>query len=133
MLVLKRTTYMIAILSIILSCAATLTPQQRLLWGANVYNAQRDLYLEQVLDPEITGEERAALKVNPKLITPDMIRPDLTDEQRKILRVKKEILVELQDAIEISDGYLKSGGTPPVEVQNQITDQINRLLALIGD
>jgi len=118
----------IVIAFVLLGCATALTPTQQTLWATNVYLAQYDLYLEQVINPMIGAEEKKILKADPTLIAGNKMNQDLSDKEREILRVKKEILVELKPIIEMLGEYRKTGTVPPAEVQKKLTDLINQLL-----
>jgi len=116
-----------------MGCMAHLTPQQQTLWAVNVYNAQYDLYLDQVIDPTIVEADRAMLKANPTLITEDMINKDLSDDQRVMLREKKKVLIELFPIIDTIKQLQENGLKLDAATQNRLTELINRLIALTED
>lgn len=120
-------------LSYVLSvgCSVKLTPMQQTLWALNVYKAQYDLYLEQVINPDVTPEIKAQLKKDPALIKGKYINPDISDDQWEVLKVKQRILNELKPLVAMAANYHQAGELPPAEVQKQITDLINDLIALI--
>lgn len=133
MQVLRKASLCLFVLVLIASCSVKLTPQQQTLWAVNVYNAQYDLYLDQVIDPAIVEEDRKMLMESPELITDDMIRPDLSEDQREILREKKKVLVELHPLIITVKELQATGGQLDAEMQNHLTGLINRLIAIVGD
>lgn len=128
----KRALLVFALLAVMCGCAG-LTPAQKTLWALNVYQAQYDLYLDQVIAPDVTAEQRSIFKENPSLITGSSINPNLTDDQRKVLRVKKQILIELKPLVLIAAEYQRTGQLPPAEVQAKLTELINRLVAIAED
>jgi len=128
----KRALLVFALLAVMCGCAG-LTPAQKTLWALNVYQAQYDLYLDQVIAPDVTAEQRSIFKENPSLITGSSINPNLTDDQRKVLRVKKQILIELKPLVLIAAEYQRTGQLPPSEVQAKLTELINRLVAIAED
>jgi hypothetical protein len=125
---LKRRVSQLFILALLLYGCAHLTPAQQTLWALNVYKAQYDEYLYMVINPALSTDEKAYLKQNPAEITPDKINPDLTDEAKKMLRVKKEILIELKPIVILAAEYQQSGKLPPDNMQATLTNLINRLL-----
>jgi len=111
----------------------TMTPAQQTLWAVNVYQAQYDLYLDQVINPAITAAEKEMLKANPDQITGGYLNQDISEDQRKILRVKKQILIELKPLVIMAAEYQTTGQLPPAEVQKKLTELINRLVELAED
>lgn len=81
-----------------------MTPQEKALWMTNVYNAQYDSYLEWVA------------------------KPDLTEKQKDILRIQKEILVEVEEPLELYTKYIEQGALPPGELEAFLIKQLNRLM-----
>jgi|MudIll2142460700_1097286.scaffolds.fasta_scaffold38865_7 hypothetical protein len=131
----KRSLKLVALflfMAALVSCTH-LTPAQQTLWALNVYQAQYDEYLSMVINPALSTDEKAYLKQNPAEITPNKINPDLTDEAKKMLRVKKEILIELKPLVIIAAEYHKSGKLPPDNLQATLTSLINRLLSAEED
>lgn len=112
-------------------CATTLTPAQKTIWAVNVYKAQYDLYLEQVINPSVTADQKAMLKKEPSLIQGEYLNPKLSDAQRQVLRVKKEILNEMKPLVKMAIEFQKSGTLPPAEIQEKLTDLINRLISIV--
>jgi hypothetical protein len=86
-----------------------------------------------VINPALTTDEKVYLRQNPAEITPDKINPDLTDEAKKMLRVKKEILIELKPIVLLAAQYQQSGNLPPEDIQITLTNLINRLLGAEED
>lgn len=128
----KRIGIMLAVASIVLAgCSVKLTPMQQTLWATNVYLAQYDLYLEQVINPAVSAEEKAQLKKDPSLIQGDYLNPNITEDQWEVLKVKKRILVELKPLVTMAAQYHQTGELPPAEVQKKLTDLINQLIALV--
>ncbi len=125
------------ILAVALICAiaacATLTPEQKTLWALNVYQAQYELYLDQVLDPSLTEDKKAAIKADLSLVTPEMINQNISESQRDALRVKKQILIELKPLVLMVAEYTKTGTLPPDDVQRKLTELINRLVGALED
>lgn len=111
----------------LVSCAH-LTPAQQTLWALNVYQAQYDEYLTMTINPSLDSETKAYLRANPADIKGDYLNPNLTDEAKKMLRVKKEILVELKPIVLLAADYQKNGQLPPDNLQATLTSLINRLL-----
>lgn len=105
-----------------------LTPAQQTLWALNVYDAQYNEYLDMTINPSLDAETKAYLRANPADIKGDYINPGLTDEAKKMLRVKKELLIQLKPIVLMAADYHKSGKLPPADVQKTLTDLINRLL-----
>jgi len=133
MILIRKASLCLLVALLFASCSTKLTPQQQVLWALNVYNAQYDLYLDQVIDPGIVEEDRNMLKENPELITSDMIRPDLSEEQREILREKKKVLIELHPIILTILELRSSGGELNAATQDRLTLLINRLISIVGD
>jgi len=133
MVPIRRQVYiLIALLMVIGCCTQKLTAKQQVYWGLNVYQAQYNLYLDQILKPEITGEERARLSANPSLITPAMMKSDISEDQWKILRVKKDILIELKKIVIIAADLVETGQLPTADVQDEMTRLLNRLIEIGG-
>ena len=110
-------------------CASLrLTPKQTVLWGMNVYNAQYDMYIDQVISDEYSTEEKQLLKDNPSLLAGADLKKDLTDEQKEVLKVKREILVELYPIVQLSIDYVHSGSVPPGDLQETLVRLINKLV-----
>ena len=81
-----------------------LTPKQTVLWALNVYNAQYDLYLKQAS------------------------KTDLTEDEKVVLRVKRDVLIDLEAALNIATADISAGIPPDDEVQDDIVYLVNRLL-----
>ena len=111
---------------------ASLTPAQRTLWAIDIYLAEYDAYLEAVIDPSVSPEIKARLKTDTSLITPEFLNPKLTDETRKMLRVKKEILIEMKPLVLLAEEYQRTGVLPTKDVTDELTKLANRLVTL-GD
>jgi len=124
---LKSMVPLILALSLIIGCA-TLTPSQKVLWGLNVYQAQYSLYIERVMAPDLTPSLKETLRKDPSLITGNYINPNLTEDQKKILRVKKDILVQLKPLVLMAAEYNKTGMLPSEDIQNKLTELINKLV-----
>lgn len=93
------------VLVFLYSCAhIVLTPKQTVLWAANVYNAQYDLYVKQAQ------------------------RADLTEDEKEVMRMKKELLSDLEQAIQLAEAAVKAGIDPDTETQENLVYLINRLL-----
>ena len=116
---------------LLMLCACTsFTPAQRTLWALNIYEHEYDRYLETVIDPAIPIEQKDILKADPELIKPAQINPNLTDETKKMLRVKKEILVELKPLVLVAGEYQITGKLPDDDILNQLTKLIDKLIIL---
>jgi len=124
--------FLIPLMIVLCSCVG-LTPAQRTLWSISIYEGEYQRYLDTVIDPTISTAEKDILKANPELITPDKINPNLTDDQKKMLRVKKEILIELKPIVIMAADYQITGQLPSSEIQAKLTDLINKLVELSGD
>lgn len=127
----RQVTLLIALL-ILVGCTTKLTDKQRVLWGLNVYQAQYNMYLDQILAPDVTAEDRARFSKDPSLITDDDMREGITEDQWEILRVKKEILVNLQPLVIIAATMTEDGQIPSADLQRDMTALLNQLIA-IGD
>ena len=128
MLLVRRQVYLLIALAMVLSCTAKLTDMQRAYWGLNVYTAQYNLYLDQILSPSVTGEERARFYDNPGLITDDDMKPDISEDQWKVLRVKKQILIELKPLVVIAATRVETGQVPSAELLAEMTRLLNKLI-----
>jgi hypothetical protein len=111
----------------------TLTPEQRFLWAASVYQSQYDFYLDQTLRKDLPIETKIAIKKDPSLIKDDMVRKDLGEEQRKILAKKKLLLKTMHPILIAWGAYLKTGVLSPSYSDIQtleitITSIVNDLL-----
>lgn len=128
----KRTLFLFVFISVIAAgCSVKLTPMQQTLWATNVYLAQYDLYLEQVINPAVNAETKAQLKKEPSLIKGEYINPDISPDQWEVLKVKQRILLELKPLVSMAAQYHQKGELPPAEVQKKLTDLINQLIALM--
>ena len=102
---LKKNVALMLMLFMCVSCASVvLTPKQTVLWALNVYNAQYDLYLKQAS------------------------KTDLTEDEKVVLRVKRDVLVDLEAALNIATADISAGIPPDDEVQDDIVYLVNRLL-----
>jgi len=117
-------------LLLILCACASFTPAQRTLWALNIYENEYDRYLETVIDKNIPVEQKDILKADPELIKPEQIDKTLTEDTKKMLRVKKEILVELKPLVLIAGEYQVTGKLPDDDIMNQLTKLIDRLVLL---
>ena len=107
MLVLKNKIAVLAILFMAAGCAhIALTPKQTVLWGTNVYIAQYKLYLQQAA------------------------REDLTEDQKEVLRVKKDILTDMEAIIKVCNDAIDINEAPPEDMTEDLYYLINRLLEL---
>ena len=132
MIVKARSIIPFVLLLFSLSGCASLTPAQKTLWMANVYEAQYDLYLDQMINPMVGAEMKASLKAEPSLIVGEYLNPDLTEQQREVLRVKKQILIELKPLVAMATKYQLTGVLPSEEAINKMANLINELL-ISGD
>jgi hypothetical protein len=98
----------ILLLLVIVSCVG-LTAAQRNLWSLDVYDAQYRAYEEAVKDP------------------------NLTEDQKEVLRVKKQVLIELKPLVLMAHEYHKTGQLPPEDVQRKLTELINKLVEMGSD
>ena len=119
-------------LIVIASCSTKLTPKQRVLWGLNVYQAQYNLYIDQILKPETKAEDRARFSADPSLITSSDMKSDISNDQWKVLRVKKDVLVELKPLVVMAAGLVETGQVPTADIQDEMVRLLNRLIE-IGD
>jgi len=118
---------------LVVGCTTKLTNEQRVLWGLNIYNSTYAYYLDQILDPDVKPEKRAMYSKEPSLIPDRDLRPGITEDEWKVLRVKKDILVEMKPLVLLSAKYLNAGQVPPVEIQNDLTALVNKIISLTGD
>lgn len=123
---------LVPIILLLLCACATLTPQQRVLWGLDVYLWEYSQYLDLSINPKLDVETREYLKNNPAEIRGDYLNPSLTEEQKKMLRVKKEILIELKPLVLAAEEYQRTGVMPADEITEKLTELTNRLVEL-GD
>ncbi len=117
-------------LMLVLSACTTFTPAQRTLWALNIYENEYDRYLETVIDKKIPAEQKDILKADPELIKQNQIDPNLTEDTKKMLRVKKEILVELKPLVLIAGEYQITGKLPDDDIMSQLTKLIDKLVVL---
>jgi hypothetical protein len=118
---------------LVVGCTTKLTNEQRVLWSLNIYTSTYNQYLDQILDPDVKPERRAILSAEPSLIADDDLRDGITEEEWEILRVKKDILVDMKPLVLAAARYLDLGQVPPAEIQNDLTALVNRIIALAGD
>lgn len=130
---LMKTNLVFACFLILFCGCAGLTNSQRVLWGIEIYNSQYDSYLDAVINPDLPEDVKKMLKENPSLITEEFINKELSEDKRKILRVKKDILIELKPLVLMAAEYQKTGQLPSNDVQNKLTELINRLVELSED
>lgn len=123
---------LVPIILLLLCACATLTPQQRVLWGLDVYLWEYSQYLDLSINPKLDVETREYLKNNPAEIRGDYLNPNLTEEQKKMLRVKKDILIELKPLVLAAEEYQRTGVMPADEITEKLTELTNRLVEL-GD
>lgn len=129
---LKRRIGLLLVPCLLLCACAHLSPAQQVLWALNVYDAQYNEYLTMTINPDLDAETKAYLRENPADIKGNYLNPGLTDEAKKMLRVKKELLIQLKPAVLMAAEYHKSGKLPPDDVQKLLADLINQLLAVGG-
>lgn len=122
---------------VVMSCAGgsipgmgDMTPKQQASWMNNVYSRQYDLYLDQILKPEVSPAERIQLKNDPSLIKQDMLRTNFEPAEAKLLDAKKNLFFQVHPLLNSYNEYVSSGGIPPVELEYQIVQLINQLLAM---
>ena len=121
------------LLLLVVGCTTKLTNEQRVLWGLNIYTSTYNQYLNQILDPDVSPENRAIYSKEPSLIPDRDLREGITEEEWEILRVKKDILVEMKPLVLLSAKYIDAGQVPPAEIQNDLTALVNKIIALAGD
>ena len=61
----------------------------------------------------------------------DVIQPNLSEDQKKILKTKKIILTEMYDPMMLFTSYVKSGAIPPDELRIRVTAILNNLIELM--
>ena len=114
----KRNLFVALILLIFLAGCMTLdinrpksisemTPKERGAWFLGVYNSQDKDYRNMVA------------------------RSDLTNDQKKVLRDKKAIMVQVYPMIKTYNTYIDSGAVPTKAVEDQIIQLINDLTGLV--
>lgn len=106
-----------------------MTPKQNATWMNNVYARQYDLYLDQILRPDISAAERLRLKDDPSLIQQSMLRTNFDADEAKVLKMKKEIFVQVHPMLKTYNEVVIAGGVPSAELEYQLVQLINRLLA----
>lgn len=122
--------YIYLSLLLCLCACTTFTPAQRTLWALNIYENEYDRYLETVIDKSIPIEQKDILKADPELIKPEQIDKNLTEETKKMLRVKKEILIELKPLVLMAGEYQITGKLPDDDILNQLTKLIDKLVVI---
>ncbi len=116
---LRRSWMVLLVLALSVGCAnmnVEMTQEKASVWMNSIYFFQYDRYLNQVLRPDLPSEVMAEVKADPAKITSGMMRTDLTDEEKKVLRAKRKILVELHPLLLAYAGYVKNGQIPPEEI-----------------
>jgi hypothetical protein len=108
-----------------------LTKKDVVTWALTIYSDQYDSYLEDVLKPTVAPEIRQAVKKNPKLLTPDMIRTDIPEEKRIVLREKKKILTKLWAVLLTIRPFIDTGQTPPADMEEQLISLTNQLINMV--
>jgi len=114
----KRNLFVALILLIFLAGCMTLdinrpksisemTPKERGAWFLGIYNSQDKDYRNMVA------------------------RSDLTNDQKKVLRDKKAIMVQVYPMIKTYNTYIDSGAVPTKAVEDQIIQLINDLTGLV--
>ena len=84
-----------------------MTPKERGAWFLGIYNSQDKDYRNMVA------------------------RSDLTNDQKKVLRDKKAIMVQVYPMIKTYNTYIDSGAVPTKAVEDQIIQLINDLTGLV--
>lgn len=80
------------------------TPKEKAIWMDGIYNVQYDEY-----------QVRAA-------------RADLLEDERKVMRVKKQIFIEIWPLLKSYSKYAEAGVVSPVELEMHIINLLNRLI-----
>ncbi len=127
----KKLTVALIAMILAVGCSVKLTPMQQTLWALNVYKAQYDLFLEQVINPDVSPDIKSQLKKEPSLIKGEYLNPNITDDQWEVLKVKQRILLELKPLVAMAAQYQMNGQLPPAETQKKLTDLINQLISLV--
>jgi hypothetical protein len=126
------------LLLVLVSCGTVQTPVQT--WNAldpqgkalilnEEYNEQYDSYLE-VIGYALgltTSEVKVMAKADPVGLKAMIDASDLNDEARNMLRKKKVLLQDLEDAIDIFTDIALAGDIPPQEQEKYILDLLNKL------
>jgi len=84
---------------------AEMTPQEKATWFLESYNSQYDLYQQQAA------------------------QPNLTESQIKILKAKREVLLELHPAALMYGRYVQSGAIPAADLEAKVIGYIEKLLS----
>lgn len=92
--------------SIISQNVSSMKPKDKLSWMMGVYNAQYNDY--QFVSS----------------------KPDLTEDNKKILKAKKEIMIEVYPLIKLYESYIITGSIINMDIENQILSLLNRLQGL---
>ena len=130
---LQRHLSLAILILLVVGCTTKLTNEQRVLWGLNIYTSTYNQYLNQILDPDVDPEKRAMYAKEPSLIPDRDLREGITEEEWEILRVKKDILVDMKPLVLLAAKYTNAGQVPPAEIQNDLTLLVNKIIALTGD
>ena len=92
-----------------------MTKERGFLWASGLYEGQYNLYLDQVLKPNLTIVARVLIKENPRFLTQDMVRTDFTEAEAKELNAKKAIFLLVHNPLIVWGTYLKTGLFEPGE------------------
>ena len=108
-----------------------MTPKQNATWMNNVYARQYDLYLDQILLSSISAAERLQLKGDPSLIKPEMLRTNFAADEAKVLKAKRDIFIQVHPMLKAYNEVVIAGGVPSAELEYQLVQLINTLLAYV--
>ena len=116
------------------SCATlNMEPDRVYLWANDVYKYHYFLYVEQVASPAYTREELQEFRENPEKIKAMQINPDISDDKWKVLEQKKEILKEMESALEAVRIARGAGNKPPSEQIDTLANLGDKLITLFGE
>ena len=103
----KRNIAIAAIVLLVLGCATGRTFRDTLFFAQELYVAQYDEYLLQ------------------------SAQTDLPEDAKRIMRVKRGILIELEPKIILMKHYLDTGAIPPDDLEAEVIRLVKKLMGVI--
>ena len=124
----NRIPIFVCMMVMLFACATmnvNLTPKQAAAWMNNIYSAQYDEYLTW-FDAKATG-----LGDSKMIYT---LKPNVPEKQIQILKVKKEIFIELEPLLKEYSAYAASGQKTPLidQVSQKAIALVQRLIDMEG-
>ena len=103
----KRNVAMAVVVLLMLGCAGVRASRDTLFFAQELYIAQYDDYIIQAA------------------------RVDLTEDDKKILRIKRGVLVELEPKIKLMKQYLDTGTVPPDGLETEVIRLTKLLMGVV--